>query len=438
MRITLIFILLCLGLHSHAQQVFKNLEEVIAFADAHNSDLANATGKTSSAKNELTAAKGALLPQINANAGFQDNLRLSTTLIPAEIFGGPAGTYQEVQFGQKYSYNAYLTGSIDLINVGSWFQIQSKKANLLLANASEAEFKQALHEQLASAYYMTLLTGEAYRLSVLNKQVSDSLLQSVTDKHSQGLIDAVTLNNVKINNRIVRDNMRVNQLASIQNMNSLKVLMGIPVADSVVLTEKFSSSFSDTYNPQLTNFGVSPSVKVAEYQLQQSKATVNASVAAFAPRLSFVSSFGYQQFNQEFDPSFTSTSWKPVQYIGLRLEVPVFSGFSRSTNVKMAKVQASMAERNLQSAKMKADAENLNLFDEYLVNKDKVENAIEIRNLYSTNYTLIQQRYREGVTNIDQYLQSFTEFLTGQSRYLNALSDYYISKAKIQNRINIK
>lgn len=438
MRNIFIFTLLCLGLQSQAQIVFKNLEEVLAFADAHNSDLVNASDKTLLAKNELTSAKGALLPQINANAGFQDNIILSTTLIPAEMFGGPAGTYQEVQFGQKYNYTANLTGSIDLVNLGNWFQIQSKKAGLLLANASETEYKLALHEQLTSVYYITLLSGEAYRLSVLNKQVSDSLLQSITDKYTQGLIDAITLNNVKINNRIVHDNMNSNQLASIQNMNSLKVLMGISISDSVLLAEHFSISFSVPYDPKITDLGVSPSVKASEYQLLQSKATVNASMASFAPRLSFISSLGYQQFNQEFALSFASSSWKPVQYIGLRLEIPVFSGLSRSTNVKMAKIQASIAERNLQSAKMKTDAENQNLFEEYHINKNKVENAIEIYDLYSTNHKLFQQRFEEGIINIDQYLQSFTDFLNGQSRYLNALSDYYISKAKIQNRINIK
>lgn len=438
MKYVITTILLCIGFYSYSQQDFKSLDEIMAFADAHNADLVNARFNVSLAEKELAVAKSALFPQVSASAGFQDNLRLSTTLIPAEIFGGPEGTYREAQFGQKYSYNTYLTGSIDIINLGTWFEVKSKKLAASLAGATQASIKQAIHEQIALAYYMALLSDEAYRLSVLNKQISDSLLQSATDKFNEGLLDEITLNNIKINNRLLSDNLCTNATARDKNIISLKLLMGIAITDSVTLSEMFSMSFDDTYAPQLLDFGTDPSVLVSSYRFKQAKVEGNIARTMFCPRLTFVSSFGYQQFNQEFAPSFTSPSWKPVQNIGLRLEVPVFTGMSRLTNVKMAKLNKSIAENNYQAALSKADAENWNLFGEFYLNKEKVKNAIEIQNLYISSYQLTQQRYAEGVSNIEQYLQAFTDFLAGQSRYLTALSDYYISKAKIRERTNNK
>ncbi|NJK95238.1 MAG: TolC family protein [Bacteroidales bacterium] len=147
---------------------------------------------------------------------------------------------------------------------------------------------------------------------------------------------------------------------------------------------------------------------------------------------------GYQQFNQEFEPSFTNPSWKPVQYVGLRLDIPVFSGFARSNAVKNARLNLHTMQSSFAYVESKAAQDDKNLLAEFYANKEKAGNAAEIRDLYLSNYTLAGQRYREGVSNTDQYLQAFTDYLSGQSRYIAAVADYYVSKAKIQNRIHSK
>lgn len=437
MKSVLTILSFLLVMSSEAQQVFRSLDEVQQFAAAHNTEILNAARKTSVVGNELSAARGALLPQINGSAAFQDNLRLSTTLIPAEIFGGPAGTYTEVQFGQKYNYNAFLTGSLDIVNVGSWFRIRSSKIEEQIAQASELQVKQLENEQIAAAYYMTLLSAEACHLAQLSKQSSDSLLQSVTEKRQNGLVDDITLNNLKINNRLLGDNLRNNQTIFNQNLGALKLLMGVSMGDSIVLEEKFSCA-DDDFSPALSHLAVSPEVSIAKFRMEQAAVSVKSSVATYAPRLSAVGSLGYQQFNQEFEPSFTNPSWKPVQYVGLRLDIPVFSGFARSNAVKNARLNLQTMQSSFAYAESKAIQDDKNLLAEFYANKEKAGNAAEIRDLYLSNYTLAGQRYREGVGNADQYLQAFTDYLSGQSRYMAAVADYYVSKAKIQNRIHSK
>jgi outer membrane protein TolC len=422
---------------SEAQQVFRSLDEVQQFAALHNAEVLNAARKTTVAGNERTSAKGALLPKFNGAASFQDNLKLSTTLIPAEIFGGPAGTYTEVQFGQKYNYNAFLTGTLEIVNLGTWFQIRNKKIEEQLALASELQVKQLVNEQIAAAYYMTLISADACRLAFLNKQTSDSLLQSVTDKRLSGLVDDITLNNLKINNRMLGDNLLNNRIIYDQNLGNLKLLMGMSSMDSIVLQERFDFS-GDIFNPSINDFISSPELEIAKYKLEQAQVNLNASRAAFAPTLSATANWGYQQFNQEFEPSFTDPSWKEVQYIGLRLDIPLFAGLSRSTAIKNARINTQMMQNNYTYFESKVALENKNLIESFYANRDKVHSAAEISNLYAASYSLCRQRFEAGIDNADKYLQAFIDYLSGQARYLTALSDYYISKAQIQNRINSK
>jgi outer membrane protein len=53
----------------------------------------------------LKEITGSGLPQINGTASFQDYLKIPTTLLPAEIFSGPPGTFIPVKFGVKYQSN---------------------------------------------------------------------------------------------------------------------------------------------------------------------------------------------------------------------------------------------------------------------------------------------------------------------------------------------
>src|SRR3954447_23926068 len=50
------------------------------------------------------------LPSITGNASLTDYLKIPTTLIPAQFFGGPAGSFEAVQFGTKYN----ASGTVNL------------------------------------------------------------------------------------------------------------------------------------------------------------------------------------------------------------------------------------------------------------------------------------------------------------------------------------
>ena len=94
--------LLCLDNFSGwAQVTFGSLEEVFSYADQKAIGIQNARDQQLVAASKSKAAKAALLPAINASAGFNDNITLQPTLVPANLLNpnAPAGTFNEFTFG---------------------------------------------------------------------------------------------------------------------------------------------------------------------------------------------------------------------------------------------------------------------------------------------------------------------------------------------------
>src|SRR5450432_1475327 len=118
-RLFVIQILLVITFAADAQGElkFQSLQEVFAYADSHSSTFKNATQQSILAKYQTLAAK---LAQWNfkSDASFSsiDNTKLPVSYLPAEIFGGPAGTFKTITLGQPYVSTLNIAPQIDVLN----------------------------------------------------------------------------------------------------------------------------------------------------------------------------------------------------------------------------------------------------------------------------------------------------------------------------------
>ncbi|MGI9540867.1 MAG: TolC family protein, partial [Flavobacteriaceae bacterium] len=96
-----------------------SLEEAVAFGLENNRTIINASLEVQKAYKEKWKTIAIGLPQINAEADYQNFIELPTSLIPAQFFGGVEGEFAEVQFGTPQSIMAGVTLS-QLIFDGSY------------------------------------------------------------------------------------------------------------------------------------------------------------------------------------------------------------------------------------------------------------------------------------------------------------------------------
>jgi len=87
---------------------FSTLNEVLEYTDRHAIDIQTARLQQKITESKSKAFKAALLPSVNGFAGFNDNIVLQPTLVPANLLNSnaPAGMFKEYSFGKKYVYSA--------------------------------------------------------------------------------------------------------------------------------------------------------------------------------------------------------------------------------------------------------------------------------------------------------------------------------------------
>ncbi len=427
--------LLSLGLSLSAQVgniELTSAEQAIQLAWTQNPDLEVYQLQQQRAASEWRSSRSAYLPQVTATANGQWNAALATTPFPAElgVLLGEPGESVNVQFGQPYTYNAGINISQ---NIFDWQAIQRTRLSETTVNLTGAQseaFRQSLAEQVSMSYYTALIAQEALRVSQHDLRIADSIFLLAQEKFDQGLIDRYSLNQAKINVNNLKQSDASTQVLYQQSLQQLGILMGIENGQELLLAE----------TPAIENLALQPNLaqdqalRVLEQQVLQADLQVGVQQSAYAPKLSFYSYLGKQQFQNEFTMSFGSDSWSNYSYLGLNLSIPIFSGGSTRNQVKAAQIDRDIAMAQLETETARSKAADELLMTEYQQSLISARSAEENFSLNEENSQLALQKYRQGLISLDAYFRTFDEYLKAENAYLNSLSVLYSYYATLISR----
>ncbi|MFN8308966.1 MAG: TolC family protein, partial [Chitinophagales bacterium] len=263
--------LLLFSIQLKAQQTFVSLEQFSQFALQQNLQLQQADLSTKIERQNVNAAISPLLPNINVSATLNDNLILNTSLIPAEIFGGKAGTFKEIKFGTKYNFNPNGTFSLNLINAANYQNLLVAKKNAALAGANSNVVRDQLKTQIAQAYYSYLLYKKNAEFSSRNLKNADSLLQIVTVRFNNQFVDELDLNRSRAAQILASNQFRQATLLVEKSLNTLKLLAAIPVSQPLEIRDEIAYSSNA---PAFGNIQNRPSFIKAQLQNEVSELAV--------------------------------------------------------------------------------------------------------------------------------------------------------------------
>jgi outer membrane protein len=383
------------------------------------------------AQYNLKAAKGILYPNINGSFAGQDNLHLAITPVPGELVGKPGTTFN-AQFGKKYGYNTGLTASQDLVDRQSFLQIAIEKENIELNQLSREANIQLIKDQAGKYYYTALIAKNALQIESLDLSLADSLVVSAGLKLKDGTIDALAVNQAEINAHTIQVNRAQSQQLYDYGVANLKMLLDMPARTCIVLTEDVRKGLI-TQN-QSPAIGKDKNLAIYQQQVVIAGLQSKAQRAASYPKLSMSLYWGSQQYRNDFGLSVQPGAWQPYRYIGLNLNVPLFSGFTNSSKYKSALIQKDIAVLQYQNAKLQSEV-NDDLLTRNLANySDAARASFASFQLYGRNLVLNRQKYQEGVINIEVYQRCFQDYLTAENNYLNNLSQFLTTRSTVLSR----
>ncbi|KAA9042211.1 TolC family protein [Ginsengibacter hankyongi] len=375
---------------------------------------------------EITASA---LPQINGNVSLTDYLSIPTSLIPAEFFGGPPGTYQPIKFGTKYN-GTYGADLQQIIFDGQVFVgLQARKTSIDLFTKTAEVTEEQIKANVYKIYYQ-LVVGQR-QISTISANIDnyEKLLHDTKEIYKNGFAEKLDVDKVQVqlNNLNTQKLKAKNQIDA--GITGLKFLLHMPQKDSLFLTDTLSDEeiksnildedykYEDRKDYQLLGL----ETKLEEYNVKRYRLskiptlTFSANINQNAQRTTF-------NFFKKGEPYFTTS------FIALKLSVPIFDGGARNAKIASAKLDLLKTSNDLEQLKASIDNDvtqsRINM-KSALITMDSQKKNIELaQNVYNTT----KLKYEQGLGSNQEINTAQIDLITAQNNYYSSLYDAIIAK----------
>lgn len=416
------------------------LEEAINHGLENNYQAINAKRDIAKALKQKWETTATGLPQIDADADYQYQIKQPVTPLPGEILGGQPGTFVPVTFAPKQS--AALTATLrQLIFDGSYIvALEASKTFLDFSKNANNKTKLEVRKGIINAYGGVLLTQENITIIERNLTTLTKNVNETNEIYENGLAEEEDVEQLKITK-----SQLVNQLNSAKRQESiavdmLKLALGIELQTPISLTDDLAALAIKNMNPSMTNNSLelekNTDFQIAtnfteqrrlEYKLERSKAL---------PKLSGFINYGINSFNNDFTFLDSDNKWYGQSIAGVSLSVPIFSSLGRQARTDRAKIAWDQAltdlDRTMEEIRLSYRS-SLNNYRTAIGNyKTSKENLRLAERIENKN----QIKFKEGIATSFDLRQAQTQLYTTQASYLQSMYQVISEKANLETIMN--
>lgn len=405
------------------------LKQSVDFALENSTAIKSAEYDQMQAKEKTQEVMGIALPQVSASFQVQDFLEIPTSLIPAEVFGGPPGQFIAVQFGTQYNTSATFSATQLLFN-GTWlYGVKGAQVYQDLAMKNVARTRIEISSEVTKAYYTAMVNQERKALLTANLERLKKIKDDTKSLLDQGFVEQIDLDRITVTyNNLVTEASNIQRLLDL-SLVLLKYQMGMDQSATIVLSDKLADV---TFQPSTFHNGKYDYSNRIEYQLMQQNLAGRtimwkAERIGYLPTIAFFATASAQRQSNEFD-IFGRNRWFPVAIIGLQVSVPIFDGLQRHNRVQSAHVGILKAENDLLIMQRSIDLQQA-------IAKVTLENSAATLGAQKANmdlaqsiFDVAQKKYDAGVGSNIEIINAQTTLKESQTNYFNALYAAVIAK----------
>lgn len=412
-----------------AQKPFS-LKECINYSSTNNSKVKIASYDVEASEQRIREQQGIYLPQINGSASLDDNLRLTTTLLPGELAGKP-GEMVPITFGTKYNLAGGLQLTQKVYDRPSLIGIKSAKINNELSEQNLQKTNELTAYNISVVYYQTLVIQMQINTLKSTLKASEQSLKSILLKFENGMAKKIDVDKIRVSYNNTQSQLQQAELSYSQSLNTLKFQMGMPVESELALADTtISVSYEEFEKLDNNNFLVD---NLIDYKLQKTNLSLTQvekkrSLAAFQPTLSFYSNLNVSAMRKEFNFFEAGQNWYPSYGIGLKLAVPVFDGLQRNARVAQSELNIQKAKENIKYTEQAIKVDLSNYEIRYKNALSNIKKEKENLDLAESVFKNTQLEYQQGTGTALDLVQAESSLMVAQNTYFNKLLDLYVAR----------
>jgi outer membrane protein len=337
--------------------------------------------------------------------------------------------FVEAQFGTKYTASAGVDFSQLLFDGQVFVGLQARSTAIKFASKTAEVTQEQIKANVYKIYYQVLAGRQ--QLSTIDANITrfEQLLDDTKEIFKNGFAEKLDVSKAEVSLTNLRtEKLRVeNTLESA--MIGLKLLIGMPVNDQLVLTDTlpediYSEEVLDTrftYNERPEYEQLSLSRKLNEYNVRRYK-------LSYLPTVSLSSSYYQIAQRNQFNFFKAGEPWFPSSSVGVRINVPIFDGLAKAARVRTARLQLEQANNNLQNLELSIDREIAEARLGIRTAAAAMEYQKKNMQLAEEVYNQTKLKYEQGLGSNLEITNSQAELTTAQNNYYSALYDAIIAR----------
>ena len=420
-----------------AQTRAWDLRECCIYAVEHNISIKQRENSREQRVNQLSTARNSRLPDLSASASESFNFGRGLTL---------DNTYTN----RSTNSTSFSLGTTVPLFTGFQIpnQIKLSQLNLEAATKDLEKAKNDIRMQVAQAYVQILYNMEI--ADVARRQIE---IDSQQVARIQALVDNGKASQAQLSQQ--QSTLAHARLTATQAENTLQLsiltlsqLLELPSPEDFTIVRPDISATTLVGLPMGISpeaiyqeaLGIKPEVQAEQLRLSATERSINIAKAALYPKLNFsagLQSNYYKTNGVKADPFATQMKNNFSQYIGLSLNIPIFTRFQTRNNIRNAKIDRDNQLLQLENVKKTLYKEIQQVYYNAIAADSKYHSSETAAQSSKDAFTLMQAKYENGKANMTEFNEAKNSYLKAESDlvqaryeflYQTALLDFYRGK----------
>lgn len=401
-----------------------SLNECIDYASKSHGSIVNANRDLEIADRKIKETVGGMLPQIDGSSQYTDNLKMQTTMVDGAMFGAP-GTMKALTFGTKHNFGASVQLSQKLFDPTFGIGLKAAKVSLDQSQTQLQLTKEQIAYNISVCYFQTLVIDKQRKTLQSTLKTSKKQLETTQLRFETGTGKEIDVDKIRVGYNNLISQLEQVELSYTQSLNNLKYYMGMPVENTISLTD---TTLITSFQPLDKKNELFDPEKRSDFQLQKIAIEANEldkkrNQVMYLPTLSASLSYGVSAQRKTFNYFEKNQNWPDYSALVFSLRVPIFDGLQKHQRIQQSKLNIEKAKTKLDQTKQAIQLEQSNYENQYQTAINNIQNE-------KSNMELAQKVYQKTLLSYEQGMVSAFELIQSENSWNESLNNYY---AKLLN-----
>lgn len=406
-----------------------SVQQAVDYAKQHSVQIKNALLDIAIQKQTNKDITSIALPQINGSSSVTHYLDIPTTLLPGEITGQPPGTFTPVRFGTKWNAVAGVSLSQIIFDGQVFIALKARDGTIKLQENIAELTEENIKANVYKIYY--LLVTSKLQIELLDENIIrlEKLSHDVKVMYDNGFTEKLDIDKlaVQIANLQTEKIKAENQVRN--GYSGLKLLIGMPILDSLVLTDTLSDNKirEGVIEASQFNYSQRKDFQILEVTNKLNGLNIRRYKLLQIPTFSLFGNYNKQAQRNKFD-FVGKGDWFTTSYLGIQMHVPIFNGLAMRARIQKAKLELQKTQNQTEALKISIDREIESSKNNFILAIATMDYQKKNMALAEKVYDQTKKKYEIGTGSATEINTAQLDLKTAQTNYITALYDAVIAK----------